>query len=374
MGPFLRRKPKNTLQPSDHDNTASYNNSEFQKNELYKRGVSQMANDKLEDAIRNFELALRVDQNYVDAWIKKGYAHFHLEQYQASIQSYDRALEIDLTNPEAWNLKGLTYYKMKNYEKAIEACEKAIDFDPTDAMSWYNEACFLILSGRVDDGLEALKRSIEIDITYAKKAVSDRDLQNARNEDGFRRIIEVVVLESIRQGHDHVGKIVWTTSMDKEEIQDAMNRLLTKGLVVRKERTYPFRGKEEYYELTKEIAEKVGYTKKVGFLRKNQQMLAPIEQLHDISMILSKARESIEKGDIGQTMESFEQLINPAIHGNIIVEQFFEEHRDLRLFLIRLRDKGQDYLNSHKTNLLDLINRMDIKVRNGAVSKNAEDL
>ena len=81
MGPFLRRKPKNTLQPSDHDNSASYNNSEFQKNELYKRGVSQMANDKLEDAIRNFELALRVDPNYVDAWIKKGYAHFHREQY-----------------------------------------------------------------------------------------------------------------------------------------------------------------------------------------------------------------------------------------------------------------------------------------------------
>ena len=92
--------------------------------------------------------------------------------------------------------------------------------------------------------------------------------------------------------------------MDKEEIQDAMNRLLTKGLVVSKERTYPFRGKEEYYELTKEIAEKVGYTKKVGFLRKNQQMLAPIERLHDISMILSKAREAIEKGDIKQTMES----------------------------------------------------------------------
>ena len=56
------------------------------------------------------------------------------------------------------------------------------------------------------------------------------------------------------------------------------------------------------------------------------------------------------------------------------MEQFFEEHRDLRLFLIRLRDKGQEYLNSHKTNLLELINRMDIKVRNGAVSNKAEDL
>ena len=57
-----------------------------------------------------------------------------------------------------------------------------------------------------DEGLEALKRSIEIDIANARKAVKDRDFENARAEEGFRRIIEVVVLESIRQGYDYVGK------------------------------------------------------------------------------------------------------------------------------------------------------------------------
>src|SRR5215813_10161807 len=135
MGKFLGRKPK--LESNTHETTsADYDDSaEFQKRDLYQKGVNQMASEKLEDAIRSFELALRVDPQFVDAWIKKGYAHFHLGQYSSSIQAYDRALEVDLTNPEAWNLKGLTYYKMKNYEKAIESCEKAIDFDPTDAMS-----------------------------------------------------------------------------------------------------------------------------------------------------------------------------------------------------------------------------------------------
>ena len=56
-----------------------------------------MANEKLEDAIRSFELALRIDQKYVDAWIKKGYAHFHLDEYTALFLRMIRHLKSMLT-------------------------------------------------------------------------------------------------------------------------------------------------------------------------------------------------------------------------------------------------------------------------------------
>ena len=125
---------------------------------------------------------------------------------------------------------------MKNYDKAIECCEKSVDINPNEGMSWYNKACYLSLSGRIDDSLGALKRSIEIDIQNARKAVRDRDFENARAEEGFRRIIEVVVLESIRQGYDYVGKIVWVTAMDRVEVEDALMRLAMKGLVIKHER------------------------------------------------------------------------------------------------------------------------------------------
>ena len=132
---------------------------------------------------------------------------------------------------------------MKNYDKAIECCEKSVDINPNEGMSWYNKACYLSLSGRIDDSLDALKRSIEIDIQNARKAVRDRDFENARAEEGFRRIIEVVVLESIRQGYDYVGKIVWVTAMDRVEVEDALMRLAMKGLVIKHERrTFTWQG------------------------------------------------------------------------------------------------------------------------------------
>src|SRR5919197_2635960 len=232
--------------PSEDRSEPDYNETDFQKRDLYKKGLNHMSNEKFLDAIRSFDLTLRLDPQYVDAWIKRGYAHFHLGEYTVAIASYDKALEIDVNNSEAWNLKGLAYYKMKNYDKAIECCEKAIDINPNDGMSWYNKACYLTLSGKVDEGLDALKRSIEIDINYARKAVRDRDFESARAEEGFRRIIEVVVLESIRQGYNYVGKIVWMTGMDKSDVEDAATRVAMKGLLIRRERK-TFTGKEEYY-------------------------------------------------------------------------------------------------------------------------------
>lgn len=378
MGRFLGRKRNNKLDsesPSENTTQKGYvldNVEDIQKHNLYKKGIEQMSNEKLEDAIRSFDLSLRIDPNYVDAWIKKGYAHFHLGKYTLAFSSYDKALDIDLNNAEAWNLKGLAYYKTRNYDEAIRACDKAIDINPNDAMSWYNKACYLALIGKVDEAMEALKRSIEIDISFAKKAVRDRDFDNARAEEGFRRIIEVVVLEAIRQGYDYVGKIVWITGMNTEEVEDAMMRLSMKGLTLKREKK-SFASKEEYYELTKDIAEKVGTARRSGFLGKSKEVYAPLQQLRDISQIVNRAKESVEKGEVDATLDSFDQLISPAKHGSAMIEQFFDEHRDLRLFQIRLKDKGQEYLNSHKPDLIRLLSDIDAKVRSGPVPRSNKD-
>ena len=375
MGIFLGRKSKRQkggLSQGSIPEEEKPNPVDLQKYDLYNKGINSMSNEKFEDAIRSFELALRLDQKYVDAWIKKGYAHFHLGEYKSAISAYDRALEIDINNVEPWNLKGLAYYRLKNYDKAIAACEKAIDVDPNDAMVWYNYACYLVLSGRIEEGLEGLKRSIEIDINYAKKSVRDRDFESARAEEGFRRIIEVVVLESIRQGYNYVGKIVWVTGMDRQDVEDAVMRLTMKGLLVRKEKK-TITSKEEYYEIAQEIADKIGYAKHTGFLRKSKVISAPLQELKDISEIIGMARISVEKGDTQLTLDALEKLINPAQHGGAMIEQFFDEHRDVRLYHIRIKDRGQEYLNSHKTDLINLLSEIDAKVRGNIVSSSASE-
>ena len=377
MEKFFRRKVTDKFnyqekekKLSELNNTDNINN--IQKFDLYNNGINHMANEKLTDAIRCFELSVRIDPQFVNAWIKKGYAHFHLGEYTVAISCYNNALDLDINNFEAWNLKGLAYYRMNNLDKAVECCEKSIDINHNDGMSWYNLSCYLVLSGRVDDGMEALKRAIEIDISYAKRAVRDKDFDNAKAEEGFRRIIEVVVLEAIRHGYDYAGKIIWITGMDQVDVNDALLRLSMKGLVLRKEKK-SFLNKEEYFELTREIASKVGTIKRSGFMGKSREVSPPVQQLKDISEILAKMRESVEQGDVQLTIGYFDKLINPSIHGSTMIEKFFNEHRDLRLYQNRLQDKGQEYLNSHKSDFIKLMIEIDSKVRGTHFSNNVID-
>jgi hypothetical protein len=61
--------------------------------------------------------------------------------------------------------------------------------------------------------------------------------------------------------------------------------------------------------------------------------------------------------------------VNPAKHGSALIEQFFDEHRDIRLYKIRLQDKGQEYLNSHKSDLAELLTKIDHRMETGATHK-----
>ena len=95
------------------------------------------------------------------------------------------------------------------------------------------------------------------------------------------RIIEVVVLESLRQGYDYSGKIVWVTGMSKDDVEDALLRLDMKGLVIRREKRGLI-GKDEYYELAKGLSEKIGEVKRSGLLNSKKEYSAPLQEIKDI--------------------------------------------------------------------------------------------
>ncbi len=341
--------------------------------DLFKKGLNKMADENLDEAIQYFDLALRLDPNLIDAWIKRGYCFFHLNNYSQAIISYDKALAIEPNNTEAWNLKALAFYKMKNYDKAIECVNRVIDIDPNDGMGWYNKACYLSLAGRVEEAIDALKRAIEIDIAYARKAVKDRDLDNIKHDIVFKRIIEVVVLEAIRMGHSNVGKIIWVTGMNRQEIEEVLNSLLLKGLVVKKTgiQLGLTMGKEDQYELAPEFASRIGLEKPQTMhtdtdenRNRSKEVLERVHVFKELSEEIDKTRSSVEKGDVDAVVEHISRLVEPRFFGSILIEHVPDLHRDLRLYLIRLKDadRGKNYLNANKKDILELIAELEAKV------------
>jgi tetratricopeptide (TPR) repeat protein len=333
----------------------------YSRNKHYKKGVSLMADERMDDAARAFEDALRIDPGHVDSLLKLGYTRFHMNDLSSAMEAYNKVHEIDVTNAESWNLKGLIYYRQKNYDKALECVEKAIDSDPTDGMSWYNKACYHSLLNHIPESIEALKRSIEIDVKNAKKAVKDKDFENIRADEGYRRIVEVVVLESVRQGYRKVGQIVWTTMVGKLEVEDAARKLVEKGLLIKTEKNLGLQKVEEY-EIVPELAEKIGVEKKgfLGVARKSRPIV--IQNLKDISEAVHAAKTAIEKGDVKEIISALDVFIEPSKKGAQMIEYFFEEHRDIRLFKARLNDKGSEYLQGNKHKMIELMDEIEMMI------------
>jgi tetratricopeptide (TPR) repeat protein len=359
--PFQKKSSEKKIDSKDQAEETSLVDPDYNRKKLFKKGVNLMADEKLEEAAVIFEQALRIEPDNIETLLKLGYARFHLEEYGNALKIYDKILDIDVTNPEAWNLKALVHYEQKNYSKALDAVEKAVESDPTYGMAWYNKACFLSLVNQVPESLEALKRSIEIDVKNARKSIRDKDFANVKIEEGFKRIIEVVVLESIRQGYHTLGPIVWTTFLDKVEVENALRKLLEKGLIVQHEKRDGL-SKIPLYDLTAEVAERLGKEKKGLFGITKKQLPKPVKNLKILSQAIQAAREAIEEKDVEKTMEIFDEFINPAKSGEQMIEQFFEEHREIKLWKIRLKDRGTDYLIENKDKMINLLDNIEVTI------------
>ena len=353
-------EPKEVVKSKKVEET-SLVDPDFNRKRLFKKGINRMADEKLEEAIEYFQQALRIEPNNIETLMKLGYAKFHIDDHSGALRIYDQILDIDVTNPEAWNLKGLVHYEQKKYAQALDAVEKAIESDPTYGMAWYNKACFLSLLNQVPESLESLKRSIEIDVKNARKSIRDKDFANVKIEEGFKRIEEVVVLESVRQGYHTLGAIVWTTFLDKVDAETALRKLLEKGLIIQNEKRDGL-SKIPIYDLAANIAEKMGKEKKGLFGITRKTLPKPVKNLKELSQAIHDVREAIEEGNIEKADEIFDVFIDPAKSGEQMIENFFDEHREIRLWKIRLKDRGEDYILENKEKMITLFDNIEITI------------
>ncbi len=61
-------------------------------------------------------------------------------------------------------------------------------------------------------------------------------------------------------------------------------------------------------------------------------------------------------------MDIFEEFIDTTKSGEQMIETFFDEHREIRLWKIRLKDRGENYLEENKEKMLELFDNIEITV------------
>ena len=243
---------------------------------------------------------------------------------------------------------------------ALDAVEKAIESDKTYDMALYNKACYLSLLGRVQDALDALRRSIEVDVKNARKAVRDSDFENVRVEDGFRRIQEVVVLESVRQGRHTVGSVVWSTLLAKSDVDDALEKLVSRGLLVKNERREVL-SRVQVYDLAPAVAGRVGGGRRsLGITRRILPEKA--RRMKEMIRSIQDARSAINDGDAEAVGRLLDEFTSPERSGQFMIDRFLDSYRQIRLWRARLADGGTAYLSKNSAEMAVVLDNIEAAI------------
>jgi len=140
---------------------------------IFNSGVALVKQNKPEEAIKKFSLAIELLPNKTEAYKNLAYAYSQVNDDSSAIQTYLKAIKIDPNDLELKDFLGLFYYRAKQYDKAIEVLKEVIaKADPKSKVykdAIYNLAYSYDLTGQSDKALETYRSAL-------KAAPGDKDL------------------------------------------------------------------------------------------------------------------------------------------------------------------------------------------------------
>jgi tetratricopeptide (TPR) repeat protein len=155
-------KPMYNSKPNEKIKITKQKNAQ----EWLSKGISLYRSEKIEDAIKCYDEALKIDPQDVYARKNKDIALDILRKFKESIKSYDKALKINPKNAEAWKKKGSTYKNIGRLEEAIKCFDEALKIDPTDARVWNSKGFNLSTLERFEDAIKCYDEALKMDPEY----------------------------------------------------------------------------------------------------------------------------------------------------------------------------------------------------------------
>src|SRR4030065_268899 len=258
---------------------------------------------------------------------KKGVNLMADEKLEDAAIVFEQVLRIDPDNVDALLKLGYARFHLDDHLDALRVYDKILDIDVTNAEAWNLKALVHYEQKNYAKALDSVEKSIESEPTFGMAWYNKACFLSLLNQipesiEALKRAIEIVVKHQKQQGFSKI----------------------------------------DTYDLTPEMAKKVGAEKR-GLLGITQKRLpTTIKNLKEISQAIQTVKSSIEEEDIEKTIDNFDLFIDSTKYGQQMIDQFFESHREIRLWKIRLKDRGIDYLHENKKKMLDVFDDIEATV------------
>lgn len=92
----------------------------------------------------------------------------HAHNNQAALRNYDKAITLNPNHLDAWVRKGITLCSDQDYAQAEACFTHVIDISPTFFKAWYNRAKVRILTGRPEEALADFDKATSLNPNHLK--------------------------------------------------------------------------------------------------------------------------------------------------------------------------------------------------------------
>ncbi len=100
--------------------------------DYFKKGNTLFHQSNFNAAIIEFDNAINLNPNYIDAYGDRGASRANLGQYEAAILDYQKAEQLGMKSSILYSNWGYAYYRLKQPDTALTFLEKAIKIDPNN--------------------------------------------------------------------------------------------------------------------------------------------------------------------------------------------------------------------------------------------------
>ena len=142
----------------------------------YRRGAALINAGRYQSALAALEMAIELDPSNAEARLRRGYAYMRLSDdktygdYNAltdrpedAIADFDEAIRLRPGQGMVYTFRGRAFMELGQLDRALVDLSKAIDLAPDDPLAYLDRGRTLMLSGRLDEAVADFDRALELD-------------------------------------------------------------------------------------------------------------------------------------------------------------------------------------------------------------------
>lgn len=130
--------------------------------ELLDDGDKNIRAGKYDDAIKNFNDAIEMNDQLIEPYNGRASAYFFKGDFDKAIADFNKAIELDPKYGEAYSNRGQCYAEKNENAKAMADFNKAIELNPNYDQVYVNRGAIYYNAGEKEKAIADFKKALEL--------------------------------------------------------------------------------------------------------------------------------------------------------------------------------------------------------------------